>query len=112
MRPSCVLLLSWLTVASCAHPTVGGAAAQALVTDGAILLDVRSPGEFSEGHLPGAINVPVQELEATLGTISADRSRPIIVYCRSGVRSARARALLLEAGYTQVEDLGARSNWK
>lgn len=105
-------LLALLSLSSCAHPTVSSAAAQALVKDGAILLDVRSPGEFAEGHLPGALNVPVQELEATLGSLSADRNRPIVVYCRSGVRSARARAQLLKAGYTKVEDLGARSNWK
>lgn len=110
LRPWLVLVFALL--ASCAHPTLSGPAAQALVKDGALLLDVRSSGEFSEGHLPGAVNVPVQELEASLGSLSPDKARPIVVYCRSGVRSARARSRLLQAGFTRVEDLGALSNWK
>lgn len=96
----------------CAHPTVTGQAARELVEQGALLLDVRSPGEFSEAHLPGAVNVPVQELESTMASLPADRSRKIVVYCRSGIRSARARALLLKAGFAQVEDLGGMSNWQ
>lgn len=97
---------------ACAHPTVHGAAAQALVKEGAFLLDVRSPGEFAEGHLQGAVNVPVEELEATLGSLPADHRRQILVYCRSGLRSARARTTLLKAGFAKVEDLGGMSNWK
>lgn len=110
LRPWLVLMLALLT--SCAHPTVSGAAAQALVKDGALLLDVRSPGEFADGHLPGAVNVPVQVLEESLSSLPADKAHPIVVYCRSGMRSAKARALLVQAGFTHVDDLGARSNWK
>lgn len=106
------LVLASVLLASCAHPTVSRAGAQALVKDGALLLDVRSPGEFSEGHLPGAVNVPVQELEASLASLSPDKARPIVVYCRSGMRSAKARKVLLSAGFTRVEDLGGLSNWK
>lgn len=106
------LALSGCLLSACAHPTVTGDAAHALVKDGAFLLDVRSPGEFAEGHLAGAVNVPVSELEATLASLPADRSRQIVVYCRSGLRSARARALLLKAGFPRVEDLGGMSNWK
>ena len=57
-------------------------------------------------------NVPVQASESTRASLPADRSRGIVVYCRSGMRSARARTLLLKAGFAQVEDLGAMSNWK
>ena len=110
-RSLAVLLLS-LLLAGCAHPTLSGEQAQARVTQGAFLLDVRSPGEFAEGHLAGAVNVPVQELEATLSSLPVDRNREIVVYCRSGMRSSRARGILLKAGYSKVEDLGGMSNWK
>lgn len=106
------LALSLALVPACAHPSITGEGAREKVKAGAFLLDVRSPGEFAEGHLPGAVNVPVQELEATLASLPVDRSREIVVYCRSGMRSARARTLLLKAGYAKVEDLGGMSNWK
>ena len=113
-------LVSWLVAVAllstplcgCAHPPITGEAAHERVKLGAFLLDVRSPGEFAEGHLAGAVNVPVNELEATMASLPADRRREIVVYCRSGMRSARARTLLLKAGFTKVEDLGGMSNWK
>lgn len=101
-----------MLLAGCAHPTLTGELAHAKVAQGAFLLDVRSPGEFAEGHLAGAVNVPVNELEATLASLPVDRNREIVVYCRSGMRSSRARAILLKAGYSKVEDLGGMSNWR
>lgn len=82
------------------------------VKPGAYVLDVRSPGEFAEGHLKGAVNIPVDELEATLPSMPPDRNREIAVYCRNGSCSARARGVLLKAGYARVEDLGGLSNLK
>lgn len=107
-----VVVLSSALWSGCAHPTITGEAAHERVKLGAFLLDVRSPGEFAEGHLAGAVNVPVNELEATMASLPADRSREIVVYCRTGMRSARARKLLLTAGFSKVEDLGGMSNWK
>ena len=101
-----------LLLGGCAHPTLTGEQAHAKVTQGAFLLDVRSPGEFAEGHLAGAVNVPVNELEATLASLPVDRNKEIVVYCRSGLRSSRARTILLKAGYSKVEDLGGMSNWR
>ncbi|MEW5737880.1 MAG: rhodanese-like domain-containing protein [Myxococcota bacterium] len=80
-----------------------------LVADGALLLDVRSPSEFHEGHLPRAQNIPVGELPYRLGELGPTR-RPVVVYCRSGGRSSRAAAVLCEAGF-KVRDLGAIDNW-
>jgi len=57
-----------------------------LVADGALLLDVRTPGEFADGHVQGALNVPVQVLESRIAEL--DPARPVVVYCRSGNRSA------------------------
>ena len=85
--------------------------AQQLVGDGALLLDVRTPEEFTAGHIPGATNIPVGELGSRLGELNEHRSGPVVVYCRSGNRSASARALLETAGFSQVHDLGAMSRW-
>ena len=69
------------------------------------LLDVRSADEFAAGHLRGALNVPVQELNQRLAELGA-KDRPVAIYCRSGRRSAVAAQLLRAAGFTSVTDLG------
>jgi phage shock protein E len=83
---------------------------RALVAGGARLVDVRSSGEFGSGHLPGAVNIPVGELPARLNEVGA-RERPVVVYCRSGARSASAAGLLRRAGFGAVHDLGPMSRW-
>ena len=80
-----------------------------LVANGALLLDVRTPAEFREAHLPHALNVPVQELPGRLAEL-APSTRPIVVYCRSGGRSAQASAVLRQAGF-QVKDIGPMTAW-
>lgn len=85
--------------------------ARALVADGAKLVDVRSPAEFSAGHVDGAINVPVQELAKRAGELG-DKAKPIVVYCASGMRSASAVKILARAGFAQVHDLGAMARWR
>lgn len=87
---------------------VDGEAARAHVADGAQLLDVRTPGEFASGHIEGATNIPVHELRERLGEL--DRGRAVVVYCRSGARSASAARLLAGAGF-EVHDLGPMSAW-
>ncbi len=71
---------------------------------GAVIVDVRSPGEFSRGAYPGAVNVPVQALSNLLREIPTDR--PVVVYCASGIRSASAAAALRRAGYADVVNAG------
>ena len=73
------------------------------------LVDVRSPDEYRSGYIPGAINISVQEIGGKLGKISKDQ--PVVVYCRSGSRSAHAAQTLLAAGYTEVYDLGGLFEW-
>jgi phage shock protein E len=80
----------------------------ALVAAGATLLDVRTPEEFSERHLEGAVNIPVDQVEARLAEIPRDR--PVVVYCRSGARSMSAARILRRGGY-DVEDLGSINEW-
>jgi phage shock protein E len=73
------------------------------------LVDVRSAEEFQGGYIPGAINIAVHELSGKLSKIPRDK--PVIVYCRSGNRSAHAAQSLLAAGYTEVYDLGGLFEW-
>lgn len=88
--------------------SVGSTEAHQLVTAGAVLLDVRTPAEFSSGHVDGARNVPVDELAQRMAEVPRDKV--VVVYCRSGARSARAVAMLRRAGY-QARDLGPMSAW-
>lgn len=73
------------------------------------LVDVRTPEEFNGGYIPGAININLQELQQKLSRIPKDK--PVIVYCRSGNRSAFAANILKQAGYTEVYDLGGIIDW-
>ena len=82
--------------------------AHAKVAKGALLLDVRTAGEFAAGCLPGAKNIPVQSLASRLGELAKDR--PIVVYCASGMRSASALSLLKKQGF-EAYDLGPASRW-
>ncbi len=68
-----------------------------------ILLDVRQPEEYAEGHLPGSVLIPVGELHQRLDEL--DRSKPAIVYCRAGVRGANGTGVLLNAGFEEVRNL-------
>jgi rhodanese-related sulfurtransferase len=84
------------------------ARAREMVGAGALLLDVRSPGELAGGHNEGALNIPLDQLAARLGEL--DGSRGVVVYCRSGARSEMARGLLAQAGF-QAHNLGPMSAW-
>lgn len=86
------------------------AEAKKLVAAGAKLIDVRSPGEYAMGHIPGSINVPVSELGARAKDLGA-KDQPKVVYCASGTRSALARSVLKGQGFQQVFNLGAMSRW-
>ena len=78
----------------------------ALVKQGAIILDVRSKGEFAGGHIHGAINIPVDAIKNNLGKLK-DKQTPIITCCASGMRSASAKGILLSNGYQQVYNGGS-----
>jgi phage shock protein E len=86
------------------------AEAHALVERGAHLVDVRTPEEFASGHIDGAVNIPVDQLSQRLGE-RGSRDERVVVYCRSGSRSASAKRTLDAAGYTAVFDLGPMSRW-
>ncbi|MFO0624562.1 MAG: rhodanese-like domain-containing protein [Polyangiales bacterium] len=102
-----------LALAGCAPggdpgTSVNSAEAHQLVAAGAVLLDVRTPEEFRDGHVEGARNIPVDEVAQRLAELSRDRV--VVVYCHSGARSARAAGVLRRAGY-RVRDLGPMRAW-
>ncbi|MFN3952704.1 MAG: rhodanese-like domain-containing protein [Thermaurantimonas sp.] len=66
----------------------------------ALLVDVRTPQEFAEGSVLGAINIPLHEIQTRLNEFKTDR--PVVVFCRSGARSARAEQILRQHGITNV----------
>jgi phage shock protein E len=73
---------------------------------GAMLLDVRTPEEYSQGHLHGAVNIPYDQLAARVDEIDQDKDRDIVLYCRSGRRSDLAKRTLESLGYTNVLNAG------
>ena len=93
-----------------AEKAIDPARAKTLIANGAVVVDVRTPGEFAEAHLDQAVNIPVQEVQSRLGEVQQltknDKSKPIVVHCASGKRSAEAKAQLEAAGYTQVVNGG------
>ena len=76
-----------------------------LVKDGAIILDVRSKGEYAGGHIRGSINISVDTLANNLDKLK-DKNKPVITCCASGMRSASAKNILISKGYTQVYNGG------
>ncbi len=79
-----------------------------LIQQGAIVLDVRSRGEFAAGARPGSLNIPLDELAGSLSQLSVEK--PVIVCCASGARSARAMALLKKQGFKSVLNAGPWQN--
>ena len=81
-----------------------------LMNEGAILIDVRSASEYAEGHLDNSINLTVDTIGINIEKMVSDKNTKIIVYCRSGNRSATAANTLINLGYKNVYDLGAMNN--
>lgn len=77
-----------------------------LVKSGAVILDVRTKGEYSGGHIKGSVNIPVDSLSNNTGRLS-DKNKPIITCCASGMRSGAAKSILKSKGYTQVYNGGS-----
>jgi phage shock protein E len=76
-----------------------------------VLVDVRTEAEFTEEHIPGALLVPVDELESLAPEMIPDKEATYIVYCRSGNRSATAAQQLIDMGYQNIYDMGGIIDW-
>ncbi len=70
-----------------------------------LIIDVRTKREFSENHINGAINIPLQEIKTNIVKYSIDKKKKILIYCKSGGRSTRAVELLENMGYDNVYNL-------
>ena len=84
--------------------------AKSLVKDGALLIDVRSPAEFKQGHIKGAKNIPLNEIASRTKEIGKVE-QAVVLYCRSGSRSSGAMRILKSNGFLNVNNLGAMSKW-
>lgn len=125
MEKTLPLMLSAILLAGCSAP-VGetGSAARTYVQTTAdeaiemmqteqdyVILDVRTPEEFAEKHIPGAINVPNETIGKEEIAELPDKNQAIFVYCRSGNRSKQASEKLVALGYTDVIEFGGINSW-
>ena len=120
MKKILPFILVALLLAGCAAPAEGGSYRQINMDEaitmmeeesGYMILDVRTPEEFAERHIPGAINIPNE----TIGTEEIpelpDKEQLILVYCRSGNRSKQASEKLVALGYTNIVEFGGINDW-
>ena len=115
-------VLSLMLLSSCGDPGISSLGYRQISMDEAvkmmrdekdyIILDVRRPDEFAEGHIPGAINVPNEEIGTAEIAELPDKSQMILVYCRSGRRSKEASEKLVKLGYTNIVEFGGILDWK
>ena len=123
MKKILFLLLGLLFLTGCGsnkidgevlYKTIDGDLAYEFVTGfKAILIDVRTYEEYTNGHIDGAINVPLDSIaKEVMENITNSNIDNIIVYCQSGNRSKEAAIRIIELGYTNVYDLGSINNWK
>jgi phage shock protein E len=78
-----------------------------------VLLDVRTPDEFAAGHIPGAVNIPHDQLPNRLAELAGAKNKEVVVYCRSGRRSAIAQETLTKEGFKSVKHLeGDMLKWE
>jgi len=104
---------------ACAAPSAGSSlitpeAARTMLSGSPtpVLLDVRTAEEFSTGYIAGAVLLPYDQIDAVSAPrVATDKSAPVIVYCRSGRRSAIAASTLVKLGYKKVFDLGGIASW-
>jgi phage shock protein E len=81
--------------------------AQELLKAGALVIDVRSAGEYVSYHLESAVNMPLNEIEASIGRLVQAKNQVLLLHCQSGVRSGAAVKKLKAMGYTNVYNLGS-----
>jgi rhodanese-related sulfurtransferase len=135
-RPSLLALAAFTTIAACTAPSaappaphdaapaaapaksevrtvdVAGLAAARDAGKVPILVDVRTPGEFAGGHVPGAVNIPIDALPSRLAELEPHRQGDVYVICEVGGRSAAASRQLAAAGFQPIDVRGGTSAWR
>jgi len=121
MKKLIPFFLSLLILAGCAKSDEYGSGYRQIGMDEAItimeeennyiILDVRTPEEFEEKHIPGAVNIPNEIIGADDIPELADKDQLILVYCRSGNRSKQASEKLVKLGYTNIVEFGGINDW-
>ena len=86
-------------------PDINQGVAEQRAAEGSLLLDVRTPEEYREGHIPGSRNVPLQAI-GNVRQLAGDPDTPLFLYCHSGARSRQAAAALQGMGYRKIRNLG------
>ncbi len=89
---------------------VDGPTARKLVAVGVKVIDVRTPAEFAAGHVPGAVNIPHDQVAARHAEVGPP-STPVLLYCRSGRRTAIAAQALREQGFSSIYDMQSYDRW-
>ena len=99
---------------SSSYKTISSTEAQQMIEDNkdALILDVRTAAEYESGHIPNAVNLSNEDIQAGKVDSLKDKSQLIMVYCRSGNRSRQAAQKLAELGYTNVVDFGGIQSWQ
>ena len=92
-------------------PDINQGIAEWNATPGAVLLDVRTPQEYREGHIPNSVNLPLQSLGGG-ASVPAGKDAPLFVYCQSGARSRQAVSLLQNMGYVNVNNIGGMAAYR
>ena len=121
MKKYFAFLLSLILLAGCQAPGGSGNNYQQITPDEAIALmetssdyvivDVRTPEEFNEKHIPNAINIPNETIQTSEIPQLPDKEQMILVYCRSGNRSKQASEKLSALGYTNIAEFGGINSW-
>ncbi len=115
-------VLSLMLLSSCGAPGSSSSGYRQISMDEAvkmmrdekdyIILDVRRPDEYAEGHIPGAINIPNEEIGTAEIAELPDKSQLILVYCRSGRRSKESSEKLVKLGYTNIVEFGGIQDYE
>jgi rhodanese-related sulfurtransferase len=85
---------------------------KALLDQGAVVVDVRTAGEYAKGHVTGSTNIPIDGFPGLFAKAYPDKNKPYLLHCQSGGRSSRAVTILKDQGYTNVFNLGGLSDAK
>jgi phage shock protein E len=114
-KPAYMNLLTWILIVGAVAAfllvksltQIRPAAAREWLHKGALVIDVRTPAEFQERHLPGVVNIPLDRLGDEIARHTPDKARPLLLHCRSGTRSSMGTSTLKKLGYQHVFNLGS-----